>query len=548
LRLAALSRYWRTLKYLKPVQFYGRLWFKLVRPKPSHRPAPAQRPVEGTWQVAAQRDASMTGPGAFLFLGQEGSLQDHGWDGPLQEKLWRYNQHYFDDLNAVGAAERRDWHLSLIADWIAANPAGQGSGWEPYPTSLRMVNWIKWALGGSELSADALASLAVQARWLMRRLEWHLQGNHLFINAKALVFAGLFFTGREADTWLAKGQSILAQQMPEQILPDGGQFELSPTYHALALEDMLDLVNVAQASGRTDLAASWRLPIPAMLTWLGAMSHPDGRIAFFNDAAFGVAPDNAQLFGYAARLGFDHPGVPDGLHHLKHSGYVRIAGFGATMIADVGKVGPDYIPGHAHADTLSFEMSIGERRLIVNSGTSVYGLSAERQRQRGTSAHSTLVIDHENSSEVWSGFRVGRRARPFDVTIYREDDRLIAGAAHDGYTHLVGKPVHRRDWVMAPEALTVTDTVTGKGQHSLEALLFLAPGLSATEQSAGSLEIVDSTGQRVAHLRGEGGALDMVSATWHPSFGASEANRCIRLTADATLPHKMIIQIEWDVS
>ncbi len=548
MRLAALPRYWRTLKHLKPVQFYGRLWFKLVRPKPDQRPAPARRSLEGMWQGVAQREASMTGPGAFLFLGEEGSVQDHGWDGPAREKLWRYNQHYFDDLNAQGSAERQEWHQQLIADWIAANPAGRGSGWEPYPSSLRMVNWIKWALAGNNLSEDAATSLAVQARWLMRRLEWHLQGNHLFVNAKALVFAGLFFTGREADTWLAKGQNILTQQMPEQILPDGGQFELSPTYHALALEDMLDLVNVAQASGRTDLAASWRLPIPAMLTWLGAMSHPDGRIAFFNDAAFGVAPDNAQLFGYAARLGFDHPGVPDGLHHLKHSGYVRITGFGATMIADVGTVGPDYIPGHAHADTLSFEMSVGDRRFIVNSGTSVYGLSPERQRQRGTAAHSTLVIDHENSSEVWSGFRVGRRARPFDVMLDRAQDRLIAGAAHDGYAHLAGKPIHRRDWVMGRGELTVTDTVTGKGRHSLESLLFLAPGLTTSERSAGSLMVVDDAGQSVAQIRAAGGSLDVAPSTWHPFFGVSEPDRCIRLTADTTLPHKMVIQIEWDVS
>ena len=65
----------------------------------------------------------------------------------------------------------------------------------------------------------------------------------------------------------------------------------------------------------------------------------------------------------------------------------------AVAIGDIGNVGPDYIPGHAHADTLSFEMSVFDMRFIVNSGTSVYGLGAERLRQRGTAAHSTVVID-----------------------------------------------------------------------------------------------------------------------------------------------------------
>src|SRR5690606_3563546 len=106
-----------------------------------------------------------------------------------------YNQHYFEDLAAESARERDIWHRDLIARWISDNPPAGGSGWEPYPTSLRIINWIKWSLAGGTLPADALASLAVQARWLTRRLEWHLLGNHLFVNAKALIFTGLYFEG-----------------------------------------------------------------------------------------------------------------------------------------------------------------------------------------------------------------------------------------------------------------------------------------------------------------------------------------------------------------
>ena len=182
----------------------------------------------------------MTGPRGFVFLNQPGQLDEIGWDGPQREKLWRYNQHYFDDLNAIDAPTRRAWHTALVEDWVADNPPGHGIGWEPYPLSLRVVNWIKWSLAGTTLSPAALQSLAVQVRWLTDRLEIHLLGNHLFANAKALVFAGLFFQGKEADTWLKKGLRILERQVPEQILPDGGHFERSTMYHALALEDILD--------------------------------------------------------------------------------------------------------------------------------------------------------------------------------------------------------------------------------------------------------------------------------------------------------------------
>ena len=96
--------------------------------------------------------------------------------GRSERKLWRYNQHYFDDLNAEGAAERQRWHERLLVDWMAANPPSQGIGWEPYPTSLRIVNWVKWSLAGNSLTDDCLHSLAIQARWLRRRLERQFAG------------------------------------------------------------------------------------------------------------------------------------------------------------------------------------------------------------------------------------------------------------------------------------------------------------------------------------------------------------------------------------
>jgi len=132
----------------------------------------------------------------FVFLNEEGKLSGpDSWNDPSREKLWLYNLHYFDDLNAVGASERLDWHRALIQRWVVENPPTKGNGWESYPLSLRIVNWVKWGLQGNAMEPDWLDSLAVQVRFLRKRLEVHLLGNHLFANAKALVFAGLYFSG-----------------------------------------------------------------------------------------------------------------------------------------------------------------------------------------------------------------------------------------------------------------------------------------------------------------------------------------------------------------
>jgi uncharacterized heparinase superfamily protein len=37
----------------------------------------------------------------------------------------------------------------------------------------------------------------------------------------------------------------LRSELPEQVLADGGNFERSPMYHAIFLEDVLDLINAA---------------------------------------------------------------------------------------------------------------------------------------------------------------------------------------------------------------------------------------------------------------------------------------------------------------
>jgi len=99
------------------------------------------------------------------------------------------------------------------------------------------------------------------------------------------------FRGDEAEEWLGKGLSILAREVPEQVLDDGGHFERSPMYHSIILEDLLDLLNVFGVYGKGVATAgsslSQEIPhdfseaITKMLGWMNVMAHPDGGIGFF---------------------------------------------------------------------------------------------------------------------------------------------------------------------------------------------------------------------------------------------------------------------------
>lgn len=528
----ALQLYWHTLRHLKPAQWYGRAWFRLHRPRPDLRPAPPLRQPSGQWVAPAQRAPSQLGPTRFRFLNEtQECAVARDWNDPAREKLWLYNLHYFDDLNAEGAASRRGWHRTLMGRWVVENPPAHGNGWEPYPTSLRCVNWVKGALAGLPLDEGMRRSLAVQARWLRRRLEIHLLGNHLFANAKALVFCGLFFTGDEAEAWLRCGLRILRRELAEQVLADGGHFERSPMYHALMLEDVLDTVNVIRTlappgSSATALAPTLEATVPPMLQWLAAMTHPDASFGAFNDSAQGIAPDLAQLQAYASRLCLPVPlGPQPPLVHLESSGYVRAIVGPAVALLDVAPIGPDYLPGHAHADTLSFELSLAGRRIVVNGGTSCYGNGPQRQSERATASHSTVEVAGQNSSQVWSGFRVGRRAYPSPVEASQAPGTVVVTCSHDGYTFLPGQPRHRRTWALDATGMTVTDAVSNAALTAT-ARYILAPGLSLTPAGPRAWTVAGGA-QALAHVDVVCGDSRVVAAHHAPRFGAVEATHCL---------------------
>ena len=543
-----LATYWHTLRHLRPIQIFGRIWFRFYRPKFDSTPPLAARCFKlSDWKTPATRRASLIGPEHFRFLNETHSLSEHGWDNALIDRLWRYNLHYFDDLNARSAATRADWHIALLSRWVADNPPTLGTGWEPYPTSIRIVNWIKWALSGNTLPHQCIESLALQAHWLAGRLEYHLLGNHLFANAKALVFAGLFFEGPTADRWLDTGLDILKRQIPEQILADGGQFELSTMYHALALEDMLDLINLATTFddaiplNQKSTAAHLGDKIAPMRHWLAAMTHPDGEISFYNDAAIGIAPSPKELENYASRLGFPvHSARKPSITHLATSGYIRVTLNQAVALLDVARIGPDYLPAHAHADTLSFELSLYDQRVLVNTGTSGYTQGVDRSYQRGTAAHNTVVINNQNSSETWASFRVGRRARPINLTISDADDPIVS-CGHDGYHHLPGKPSHQRRWLFSKNMLLIDDQISGKFDRA-QARFHLHPGIQLENTLNDTQKTLLLPHGEIVQFSIEGGTLRTEETTWHPEFGIGLPNQCLVIEIDGA---RLRTQITW---
>jgi uncharacterized heparinase superfamily protein len=475
--ISDILKYWNTIRFLKFKQIYSKLWFLFYRPKPNMLPQLSLRLYNNSWKLSAIKQNSLLSFDNFFFLNQKGSLNKLGWDNLDCAKLWRYHQHYFDDLNAKNSSHRKLWHQTLLKKWIKENPPCEGTGWESYPTSLRIVNWIKWELSDNKLNNLCLQSLTIQCRWLLKRLEWHILGNHLFSNAKALIFAGCFFSGEEANIWLKKGLQIISSELIEQVLDDGGHFERSPMYHSIIAEDLLDLINLAKTYPEIISSKQikiWHRASIKMLYWLNKMTHPDKEIAFFNDSSIGFAVSPQELFDYAKRLKitFKKKEKANNFLHFPKSGYVKFFSKDVVSFFDVAPIGPDYQPGHAHADTLSFELSLFGHRALVNGGTSEYEAGLVRKSERSTASHNTVVINNENSSEVWSQFRVARRAYPQNLLIKKSKSFLKIRCSHNGYTRLKGTPIHQRTWKISSNNLFIEDQIKGDFKNAYSIFRF----------------------------------------------------------------------------
>lgn len=536
--LSKAIRLYHTLKYLKLKQVVWRLLYFLPRFRNHETGCPAVKSIPFIYiaKLGVTEDYDH-----FLFLNEENQLSKVGWDNSSLSKLWRYNLHYFDCLNQVELEnDEVELQNNIICKWVIENPYGNGTGWEPYPTSLRIINWIKWHFKTNGLSDEANLSLWNQVLWLAGRPEYHLLGNHLFINAKALLFACVFFGLDEYSSIYRKALKILKEELSEQFLEDGAHFELSPMYHSLAMEDLLDLYQLKSGLPSSFPSKEIQEKFLSGMNWLSYLSYENGELAHFNDCANGIAPTFKELEDLGKRLGLNWSLMTDyKFKYLQKSGFAVVKDEIIHLIADIGDIGPDYLPGHAHADTLSFELAIKGQRVIVNSGTGEYGLSDERLRQRGTSAHSTIELDSKSSSEVWSGFRVAQRARVKDVEIIDEAKKLEFSALHDGYTRHASKPLHKRKWKVNDGCIEIVDEVNGS-QNSVQLRFYLHPDI-LIDMLDGYI-LLSTSLEKLAKIRTVQ-KVQIVNTTYHDKFGSTQMNKC--LLVSGTTPFISKVSIEW---
>jgi len=403
---------------------------------------------------------------SFIFLNKSYKIDSYGidWNCVKYGKLWTYNLNYFDYLQQNDMT--LETGLALIHDFIDQSDTIK-DGLMPFPISLRGVNWIKFLTKHEVFDKKINDSLYAQYYILLDNLEYHILGNHLLENGFSLLFGAYYF---QDEKLYLTAKKILSDELNEQVLKDGAHFELSPMYHQIMLFRVLDCINLVKYNAwkKKELLELLTKKARIMLGWLNTITYENGDIPLLNDSANKIAPTTKQLNQYAARLNSKFK-IQNS--KLSDSGYRKIKNQRYEMIIDIGNIGPDYIPGHAHSDTFNFELYIDGKPFIVDSGLSTYETNERRTLERSTVSHNTIEIDGKNQSEVWGGFRVARRAK---IIHLKEFENYIE-ATHNGYKRIGA--LHTRKFITHEDSIIIEDSIEGTGKHHGIAYLHFYPGI-----------------------------------------------------------------------
>ena len=450
--LSQLTRYYHTLKYLKWIQIKYQLWYRLM-PAPSYDELSKIAIKKNVAEQLSFTDSiasptSWLGQDKFQFLNITHQFENGiDWNYAAHGKLWTYNLNYFEFLSQPNLSKYEG--LGLIHDFIGKEKNSK-DGMEPFPISLRIIFWIKFLLKHKIKDESINQSMYRQLNRLSRMPEFHLMGNHLLENGFSLLFGAIYFGDEKI---LTQAKKIITEQLQEQLLFDGAHFELSPMYHQIMLFRVLDCLNLLKSnpeSQNSQLSYFLKEKASLMLGWMKEMTFSNGHLARLNDSANQIAPASNELIWYAHQLGVEPTEI-----NLSESGYRKFSTYAYEAIVDVGKIGPSYIPGHAHSDTFNFLLHHRGKPFIVDTGISTYEKNKRRNIERSTASHNTVMIDGEEQSEMWGGFRVGRRA---NITLLEEKENLIR-AVHDGYQRISCK--HQRDFIFQNRTLRIEDSIIG---------------------------------------------------------------------------------------
>ena len=400
-------------------------------------------------------------------------------------------------LRAADTALTRANARSLVDDWISNPLHRRPVGRRADVMARRVMSLLSQAplvLGDTDgkFYRRYLRGLSREIRYLRYSMLDIPDGVPRLQVLIALCYASLCLANQARHIRTATRK--LSDELARQILPDGGHISRNP---GALIELLIDLLPLRQTFAARNIAPPPALlnAIDRMMPMLRFFRHGDGSFALFNGMSSAPSDLLATLLAYD-----DSHGTP--MANMPHTGFQRLESGTMTVIMDTGPPPPPSVSHDAHAGCLSFELSSGPSRIVINCGMPSTGRDSWRPFARSTLAHSTLAC-HDTSSCQFVELSAMKRllkgapvvGGPTNVESYREAvaNGVLLTTSHDGYLARFGV-VHRRVLMMAQDGsrLDGEDTLSPapgariKGTETDYALRFhLHPSVKASRLSDG---------------------------------------------------------------
>ncbi len=432
---------------------------------------------------------------------------------PRDTHLWHFQLHYFDWIWDLEAEQRADLAVDAILDWIRRNKFGSlrsfRAAWHPYTISRRLPNWMAfWAVTANSGIWDENSlslfkqSVAAQARYLSRHLEWEHRANHLLENLATVAIAEAFF-----DTQIIPGGAgrLLEAQLDEQILPGGQHFERSTLYHCRILDLLCNLLQVLPEEQLWNRIMD---VVPRMAAFLKHIQMPDGSAPLLGDSVARNSPEPNALIERAEHLCGETLKTVTGASARDGHIVFRDPGKRDWLLFDAAPMAVDYNGAHAHADLGSVEIVLRGRQIISAGGSGFYGKGKLREAARAPSSHAVISVSGEQVGVPWKSFRLAKRGTPIGW-----GHRLGSGGAfqaemeHNAF-HDLGVGC-RREVRRFPsgDRLWIVDSIfplarTSESKHLPVLVTWpLHPGLSVKIEGPEALVSDGKSGRQIARLR-----------------------------------------------
>jgi uncharacterized heparinase superfamily protein len=357
-------------------------------------------------------------------------------------------------LRAADTALTRANARALVEDWISNPPHNRPVARRADVLSRRVISLLSQAplvLGETDnkFYRRYLRGLTREIRYLRYAMLDMPDGVPRLQVTIALCYASLCLANQARH--IRSTTRKLSDELLHQILPDGGHVSRNP---GALIELLIDLLPLRQTFAARNIAPPAPLlnAIDRMMPMVRFFRHGDGSIALFNGMSGTPSDLLATLLAYD-----DTHGTP--MSSMPHTGFQRLDAGPTTLIMDTGAPPAPAVSHDAHAGCLSFELSSGPSRIVINCGMPSTGRDNWRAFARSTAAHSTLTY-HETSSCQFVELSAMKRflhgapivAGPVMVDNFREvvEGGMLLTTSHDGYLARYGV-IHRRILMLAQD-------------------------------------------------------------------------------------------------